>query len=103
MIRDAFVRPVAQATPARLTIASGTQIDDCWRRLSAPNKTGASRRESRTVASHATLRDFPDTADLSGAKYYRVWIPPYWSPRIDGPVGAPGTHPGLIPRLTFQP
>jgi len=59
MIRDAFVRPVAQATPARLTIASGTQIDDFWRRLSAPNKTGASRRESRTVASHATLRDSP--------------------------------------------
>lgn len=28
MIRDAFVLPVAQATPARLTIASGSQIDD---------------------------------------------------------------------------
>ena len=26
MIRDAFVLPVAQATPARLTIASGTQV-----------------------------------------------------------------------------
>ena len=31
MIRDAFVLPVAQATPARLTIASRTQVDDCSR------------------------------------------------------------------------
>jgi hypothetical protein len=29
MIRDAFVLPAAQASPARLTIAIGTQIDDC--------------------------------------------------------------------------
>ena len=29
MIRDAFVLPVAQATPARLTIASGTLCVGC--------------------------------------------------------------------------
>lgn len=71
MIRDAFVLPVAQATPACLTIASGTQIDDCprFRFSGAPLKPQPSKRQSssREFAGREKSRPLSQSSVLAGS------------------------------------